>query len=280
YNIYTLFIKFNILGELNMKKNLYVLLKGMLFFFSFAIIGSILPTIPSNNAAIWRFGAELVPFLLIISITLIFCIIDRKTIHIFNNIFFNICIGIGVGLIWLLIPTLILILTGTMKILKVNYVPSLWLWIISAFLNVIMQELLIRGYLYQLIKDNYNVITSTIITTTLFTLMHGGVLTYGIIPILNIITMSLFMTAILEYTNSLVTPIIIHSIWNIVGSIILGGVSLASDYPNLLEVNFLGNKLLSGGLCKLEGSIIVLIVNVLLFIIFTELTRKKLKRSN
>ena len=247
-----------------MKKNLYVLLKGMLFFFSFAIIGSILPTIPSNNAAIWRFGAELVPFLLIISITLIFCIIDRKTIHIFNNIFFNICIGIGVGLIWLLIPTLILILTGTMKILKVNYVPSLWLWIISAFLNVIMQELL----------------TSTIITTTLFTLMHGGVLTYGIIPILNIITMSLFMTAILEYTNSLVTPIIIHSIWNIVGCIILGGVSLASDYPNLLEVNFLGNKLLSGGLCKLEGSIIVLIVNVLLFIIFTELTRKKLKIFN
>ncbi|MDU7884691.1 MAG: CPBP family glutamic-type intramembrane protease, partial [Klebsiella michiganensis] len=120
----------------------------------------------------------------------------------------------------------------------------------------------------------------TIITTTLFTLMHGGVLTYGIIPILNIITMSLFMTAILEYTNSLVTPIIIHSIWNIVGSIILGGVSLASDYPNLLEVNFLGNKLLSGGLCKLEGSIIVLIVNVLLFIIFTELTRKKLKIFN
>ncbi|MFR4052310.1 MAG: CPBP family intramembrane glutamic endopeptidase, partial [Clostridium perfringens] len=278
--IYTLFIKFNILGELHMKKILYVLLKGMLFFFSFAIIGSILPTIPSNNAAIWRFGAELVPFLLIISITLIFCIIDRKTIHIFNNIFFNICIGIGAGLIWLLIPTLILILTGTMKILKVNYVPSLWLWIISAFLNVIMQELLIRGYLYQLIKENYNVITSTIITTTLFTLMHGGVLTYGIIPILNIITMSLFMTAILEYTNSLVTPIIIHSIWNIVGSIILGSVSLASDYPNLLEVNFLGNKLLSGGLCKLEGSIIVLIVNVLLFIIFTELTRKKFKRSN
>lgn len=167
-----------------------------------------------------------------------------------------------------------------MKILKVNYVPSLWLWIISAFLNVIMQELLIRGYLYQLIKENYNVITSTIITTTLFTLMHGGVLTDGIIPILNIITMSLFMTAILEYTNSLVTPIIIHSIWNIVGSIILGGVSLASDYPNLLEVNFLGNKLLSGGLCKLEGSIIVLIVNVLLFIIFTELTRKKSKIFN
>lgn len=265
-----------------MKKNLYVLLKGMLFFFSFAIIGGILPTIPSNNAAIWRFGAELVPLLLIISITVIFCMIDRKTIHIhiFNNILFNMCIGIGIGLIWLLIPTLILILTGTMKILKVNYVPSLWLWIISAFLNVIMQELLIRGYLYQLIKENYNVITSTIITTTLFTLMHGGVLTYGIIPILNIITMSLFMTAILEYTNSLVTPIIIHSIWNIVGSIILGGVSLASDYPHLLEVNFLGNKILSGGLCKLEGSIIVLIVNVLLFIIFTELTRKKLKKSN
>ena len=36
----------------------------------------------------------------------------------------------------------------------------------------------------------------------------------------------------------------------------LGGVSLADDYLNLLNMKFSGNEILSGGVCKIEGSII------------------------
>ena len=39
----------------------------------------------------------------------------------------------------------------------------------------------------------------------------------------SVITMSLFVTAVLEYTESLVAPIVIHFLWN--------GVSLAEEYP-------------------------------------------------
>ena len=83
-------------------------------------------------------------------------------------------------------------------------------------------------------------------------------------PVLNVVTMSLLMTAVLEYTQSLLAPTLMHFIWNSIGSVILGGVALAEDYPHLYRTEFTGNVLLSGGAPKMEGSLVVLIVNLLL----------------
>ena len=69
-------------------------------------------------------------------------------------------------------------------------------------------------------------------------------------------------------TGSLIAPVIMHAVWNIVGAIILGGVSLADDYPHMLNTTFSGSMLLSGGACKIEGSVIVLIWNILLILYF------------
>lgn len=107
--------------------------------------------------------------------------------------------------------------------------------------------------------------------------MHGGAFEAGIIPVLNVLTMSLLMTVVLEYTQSLLTPIIMHFLWNSVGAIVLGGVSLADDYPNLLTATFSGNALLSGGIYKMEGSIIVSFVNIVLICLFVFLLIKQKK---
>ena len=143
-----------------------------------------------------------------------------------------------------------------------------------------MQELLVRGYLYQMLKTNYNVFVATIITTALFTFMHGGAFEAGIIPVMNVLTMSLLMTIVLEYTQSLIAPIMMHFIWNCVGAIILGGVSLADDYPNLFVTEFTGNVLLSGGTPKMEGSIVVLILNIVLILGFAFLLKKRQRYSH
>lgn len=55
--------------------------------------------------------------------------------------------------------------------------------------------------------------------------------------------MSLFVTAVLEYTESLIAPIVIHFLWNGVGAIILGGVSLAEDYPHMFNMVISGNSI-------------------------------------
>lgn len=45
------------------------------------------------------------------------------------------------------------------KLIEVSLksISMLWLWILSAFINTIMQEMLVRGYLYQMIKRKKNI---------------------------------------------------------------------------------------------------------------------------
>ena len=149
-----------------------------------------------------------------------------------------------------------------------NNVPFMWLWILSAFINVVMQEMLVRGYIYQLLKTKYNLPLAIIVTTAMFTFLHGGAFEAGVIPVINVVTMCLFTTALYEAEKTILAPILAHAIWNIVGAIILGGVSLADDYPNLYSMTASGNTLLSGGSYKIEASIVVTILNIGLMIFF------------
>lgn len=192
----------------------------------------------------------------------------------------NVCIGIGVGIVWLGTTVSIMYATGVLSFAGSNKIAYLPVWLTACFLNVIMQELLIRGYIYQLVKRNYNAVSSIIITTVLFTVMHGGAFETGIVAVLNVIMMSVFMSLVLEYTGSIVAPILMHTVWNCVGAIVLGGVSLAEDYPHLLNSVFSGNNLLSGGISKIEGSVVVLTLNILLSASFFILLRKKKVAEN
>lgn len=269
------------IGLIPIKKLLITIGKSLLFFAGWALLAGFLPIPDSSNGAVWRFWAELIPLLAIVVMTALFWFIEKKKVplNIVSSPLKNFAVGIIAGIVWLGATVVILILTGTMTIIGHNYVPMLWLWIISVFLNTIMQEMLVRGYLYQLIKANCNTITAAVITTALFTLMHGGAFEAGIIPVLNIVTMSLLMTAVIEYTHSLTTPIIMHFIWNCVGAVILGGVSLADDYPNLCVTEFTGNALLSGGEFKIEGSAVVLLLNMALALVFLFLAKKTSNNS-
>lgn len=260
-----------------MKKILITVAKTILFFVSWAILAGLLPIPASSNNAIWRFWAELIPFLCIVVLTIFFWLIEKKKVklHIISSPLKNSAIGLVTGVVWLGVVTSVLVLCGVMEITEYNIFSMLWLWILSAFINTVMQELLVRGYLYQMLKSNHNVFVATVVTTALFTFMHGGAFEAGIIPVMNVLTMSLLMTITLEYTQSLITPIIMHFIWNSVGAIVLGAVSLAEDYPHLFVTEFTGNILLSGGVPKMEGSVIVLIVNVSLIIGFTVFLKKR-----
>lgn len=260
-----------------MKKILNSIIKFIGFFLGWAILSAILPLSSSENPAIWRLWAEITPLLAILVFTYVFWLIEKKTVklHLFDNPLKGIIVGGVTGIVWLGIPVLIMLVAGIIRFEGKNSVPMFVVWMVAAFLNVIMQELLVRGYLYQMFKQKHNIVAATIITTALFTFLHGGAFEAGVIPVLNVLTMSLLMTVILEYTGTIIAPIIMHFLWNGIGALVLGGVSLADDYPNLLNMTFSGNEILSGGVCKIEGSIIVLILNILLISFF--LLRKRSK---
>jgi len=260
-----------------MKKILITTGKVLVFLIGWALVGSIFPVSDSLDTSVWRFWAELIPLLAIVGFTLLFWLFEKKRIklQIVLSPLKDMIIGTVLGILWIGIPAIVFVLSGIMKITACNTVPKLWLWVITVFINAAMQELLVRVYLYQMLKADYNVIVATVITTAFFTFMHGGAFQAGLVPVLNVITMSLMMTIVLEYTQSLLVQTIMHFIWNCVGGVILGGVVLADDYPHLCVTEFTGNKLLSGGEPKIEGSIIVLILNIVFILVFSFLLRKR-----
>lgn len=258
-----------------MKKIVITFVECLCFFFGWAILSAVLPLSNSKNPALWRLWAEIMPFLSIIAFTFVFWIIEKRTIklYLFNNPVKGVLVGIVLGILWLGIPVVIMMLMKIIEFNGKNSIPLFTVWVLAAFLNVVMQELLVRGYLYQMLKQKYNIAVSTIVTTALFTLLHGGAFEAGVVPVVNVLTMSLLMTVILEYSGSIIAPTIMHFLWNGIGALVLGGVSLADDYPHLLNISFSGNSLLSGGECKIEGSIVVLIVNVMLLMVFMGLRK-------
>ena len=259
-----------------MKRIVITFIECICFFLGWAILSAVLPLSNSDNPALWRLWAEITPLLSIIAFTFIFWIIEKKTIklHLFNNPVKGVLLGTITGILWLGLPVIVMKLMKAIEFSGKNDIPLFFVWILAAFLNVIMQELLVRGWLYQVLKQKYNIAISTIVTTALFTLLHGGAFEAGVVPVVNVLTMSLLMTVILEYSGSLIAPTIMHFMWNGIGALVLGGVSLADDYPHLLNMIFSGSKLLSGGECKIEGSIVVLVVNVMLLAVFIGLQRK------
>ncbi len=258
-----------------MKKTGITIIKCIGFFLGWAILSSVLPLPSSREPAVWRLWAEIMPLLAIIAFTLVFWLIEKKNVklHLIDSPVQGIILGTSTGLVWLAIPVLIMYMTKSIHFGGMSAIKLFSVWMLAAFLNVIMQELLVRGYLYQMIRQEYNTAAATIVTTVLFTALHGGAFEAGAIPVLNVLTMSLLMTVVLEYSGSIIAPIIMHFLWNGIGALVLGGVSLADDYPSLLIMTFTGNELLSGGACKIEGSIIVLIVNVALIAFFIKKRR-------
>ena len=260
-----------------MKKSIKTILKTLIFFISWLVLAVLIPIPNDISDNWWRFLAELIPFLAIVFLTYIFSKFEKNRLSIlhFENPIKQTLAGILLGLIWFFIPFLLLNSLGYLEITDKNYINMLSIWIVSAFINTIMQELLVRGYIYQLLKEEYNIMIATIISTLLFTFMHGGSFEAGPIAVVNVLTMSLLMTIILEYTNSLLIPIIMHFIWNVMGGIIFGTVFLAEDYPHLYNINIAGNSIISGGIFKMEGSIFVFLTNIILILIFYRMYKKK-----
>lgn len=258
-----------------MKKALITFLKIAVFFVGWAVCTAI--DVPARNPAVWRFFAELVPLASMILFTVVFILIEKKKVRIpiAANAGEGTLVGTIVGIVWIGASAGILIGTHQLVITDKNHIQMLWLWIFSAFINVIMQELLVRGYIYQLLRTKYNLPAAIVVSTALFSLMHGGAFEAGLLPVMNIITMCLFTTALYEAEGTLLAPIMAHAIWNIVGGIVLGGVSLADDYPSLYSMTPSDNVILSGGICKIEGSVVVLVVNIALMLIFLRSPRKR-----
>ena len=161
-----------------MKKAVITSIKFTGFFLGWAIAVSVLPLPASENPAIWRLWAEILPLLAIIAFTIAFWLMERGQIKLclLDNWARGTALGAAAGSVWLAAPVFVMCLTGTLHFDGRRSIPLFAVWTLAAFLNVVMQELLVRGYLYQMLKQRHNAAAAAIATTALFTALHGGAL--------------------------------------------------------------------------------------------------------
>ena len=146
-----------------LKRIVITFVECICFFLGWAILSAVLPLSNSDNPALWRLWAEITPLLSIIAFTFIFWIIEKKIIklHLFNNPVKGVLLGTITGILWLGLPIIVMKLMKVIEFNGKNDIPLFFVWILAAFLNVIMQELLVRGWLYQVLKQKYNIAIST-----------------------------------------------------------------------------------------------------------------------
>ena len=268
---------------MSLKKHLIIAGKAIAFFAFWVALMSIFailadPPFLKNNSSFLRLWWEFTPLVSVLLVTVIFVWLVEKNkikVSILKNPLRNTVWGVILGCIWIGGAIFALFLIGNLTLEDKKDTPYLAVWFLAVLLNVIMQVYLMRGYLFSLFREKYNTTTAVIITTILFTAMHGGAFEAGVVAVLNVVTMSVFVSLLLIYTKSLLASIIVHFIWNGIGCLVFGVVSLAGDYPSIWNSIISGSPLFSGGSAKIEGSIITFIMNVLLIVLMVYLLKKQ-----
>jgi membrane protease YdiL (CAAX protease family) len=244
--------------------------KAVLFFVIWAVLISVTSLVFINldsAPAVWRFLAEAIPLActLLLTVAFVFLVERRRVrVNITDRFIRDSILGVVIGVLWLAAIVGILILTNTMRI-EMNAVPKqLWLWCVALFLNTVMQEFLVRGYMFTAISERINPTVAVVFTTAVFIFLHGGAFEVGVIAVLNVILASLFFSLLLLRSQGLLMPIMAHFAWNLLGGIGIGGIQLSEDYPHILVTQFSSMPLLSGGAAEIEGSLVTAVVTAAL----------------
>lgn len=111
----------------------------------------------------------------------------------------------------------------------------------SSILAPIIEELVFRGFLFSILKNNMSVKRAIIIQALVFGIVHfigDGFSSYGIIQGIYTIILGLLFAVILEKTNSFYNNIIAHITFNIMGVTVLN--LLSTIYYNIYVYIIIG----------------------------------------
>ena len=236
------------------------------------------PPAIAHHSALLRLYWEATPLAMAIICTMLAVVyLERKKVivTISKRPLRDTLLGLGFGIGWIASVTFILLSLGILTFDSAAHVSALPIWGVALFLNAAMEELLIRGYLFAMVRSAYNSAVAIIVTTALFLALHGGAFDAGAIAILNVITMSLFVSLLLLWTEGLWTVIVAHYVWNMIAGVIMNGISLPADYPSVLQISLHGSPWLSGGAAKIEGGVVTLGINLVLIGVTAFLLRRK-----
>lgn len=262
------------------KKPFIIILQAVLFFLFWVILLDKLPIPSSEDAAMERFITELSSLLVVLALTIIFNrIVEKPPLSIINfkALPKHAVAGLFLGAFWIGSALILIYLLQAMRFEPTGGLSQPGIWVLALLINAATLEFLFRGYIYQMLKRYMGMSVAWVLTSFFFTALHTSAFLEGLLAVFNVFTLSLLLTALVEYTESVITSICAHFVWLTVGGIGFGAVRLSPDFPAFYHAVSLNNEYLSGGAFKLNGSVIMLIVNIVLLFLITHQLRKRPK---
>lgn len=147
-------------------------------------------------------------------------------------------------------------------------VGIVFLFLIGFVIQGGTEEILARGWQFQVIGARYTPLLGLIISSVIFALLHGLNNGITLIAILNLLFFAILLAVYTLRYNSLWAACGWHSAWNWTMSCVYGlNVSGQRMDNSFLKINFTGPEFLSGGAFGPEGSIITTLLLVVSIII-------------
>lgn len=188
-------------------------------------------------------------------------------------------VGIGIGLGAFL---LVYALNGLLGSVSTTFNSSVdWVMIVMLFIAFGIQgmteEVMLRGFIMNVISSKKGVVTGILLNSFLFALMHMGNDNVTFLSIFNIFIFGLLFSLLFYWSDNLWLTGAAHSLWNftmgpvlgieVSGMVLEGTIFKTISYPD--------KTLINGGGFGLEGGIITTVVGLSGCLLLLWLSRKK-----
>jgi len=171
--------------------------------------------------------------------------------------------GLLWGTIWLALTMGVMWAAGIISFGPLQQAGDLAVWLGALLIDLVMEEALLHGYLFELIEHRHGPWPAIIVSTLLFVALHYVQFGYGMLYVANLLAMGIFSGLLHCLYASLWAPTMAHYLWDAVGEL-MGCLALTGGYPHILTAHFTGAAWLAGGPGLLEGSGYVLAIDMLL----------------
>ena len=176
-----------------------------------------------------------------------------------NERFSEFYLGVVFGAILILIGYFILMGLNQIKFEKIVFNPfELISSILLFFIVAIVEETLFRGYVLRNLMISANKYVALIISSLLFTIMHGFNPNIQYLGVINLFLAGIFLGISYIHTKNLWFPIALHFSWNLFQTHLGFNVSGQNAY-SLIEFKIIDNNMFNGGTFGFEGSILSII---------------------
>lgn len=241
----------------------------------FAIVGlaavKLIPLIPVGSAAVSRMLTELLCFVIILVLNTVYALVNKVEPEPADVSIQAKGMGLGAlyGLICLGGVTAILRMYSVLSFgSDIAAIDSLPLWVIALLARVLTTEVFAHGIIYRGLRRDFNFAVAAIFAAVVFIVMNWETAVVNPYSFLTLLFASVFFSAAIENSGTMVTSITTYYIWICMGGLILNLVNLPKDYPHMFSPSFNGSVLLTGGAARIEGSLITLVINIMFIFSF------------